>query len=86
MRLFEARGRSAAGPGAVVPVETAAGICRDLDGLPLAIELAAARMSVLSAQEIAARLADGGVHRIGPSPRVGGGGGDKAEEGGVPGE
>jgi predicted ATPase/DNA-binding SARP family transcriptional activator len=58
VRLFEARGRSAAGPGAPVPVETVAGICRELDGLPLAIELAAARMSVLSAEEIAARLAD----------------------------
>jgi predicted ATPase/DNA-binding SARP family transcriptional activator len=58
VRLFEARGRAAAGPGAPVPVETVAGICRELDGLPLAIELAAARMSVLSAEEIAARLAD----------------------------
>jgi len=35
---------------------TIAQICLQLDGIPLAIELAAARMSLLSAQEIAARL------------------------------
>lgn len=35
---------------------TIAGICRRLDGLPLAIELAAARMSALSPAEVADRL------------------------------
>jgi predicted ATPase len=38
--------------------ETAAAICSDLDGLPLAIELAAARARALSLDEIASRLAD----------------------------
>src|SRR5262249_31928125 len=33
-----------------------ASLCRELDGLPLALELAAARTAVLSAEAIAARL------------------------------
>jgi predicted ATPase/DNA-binding SARP family transcriptional activator len=60
VRLFVDRGNSAvAGPGGLdAPVEVVARICRELDGLPLAIELAAARTSVLSAEEIEAHLAD----------------------------
>jgi predicted ATPase/DNA-binding SARP family transcriptional activator len=60
VRLFLARASSAR-PGAGVeaaPVAVAARICRELDGLPLAIELAAARASVLSVQEIQQHLAD----------------------------
>jgi predicted ATPase/DNA-binding SARP family transcriptional activator len=60
VRLFLARAASArAGAGLqAAPVAVMARICRELDGLPLAIELAAARASVLSAEEIAAHLAD----------------------------
>lgn len=58
VRLFLERGRAARAGAAAAPVEIVAGICRELDGLPLAIELAAARTSALSAEEIAARLAD----------------------------
>jgi predicted ATPase/DNA-binding SARP family transcriptional activator len=58
VRLFVARARAVKSYFALT-VENAsavAQICRRLDGLPLAIELAAARMNVLSAQEIAAHL------------------------------
>jgi predicted ATPase/DNA-binding NarL/FixJ family response regulator len=43
------------GPGTI---EAVAQVCRTLDGVPLAIELAAARVRTLSADQIAARLAD----------------------------
>jgi predicted ATPase len=39
-------------------IATVAGICRDLDGIPLALELAAARTRTLSVDEIAAHLDD----------------------------
>ena len=60
VRLFLDRGSAARGgiTAAVAPVAVAGRICRKLDGLPLAIELAAARLSTLSAEEVYAHLAD----------------------------
>ncbi len=60
VRLFLDRGSAARGGVAVgvAPVAVAERICRKLDGLPLAIELAAARLTTLSAVEIEAHLAD----------------------------
>ncbi|HET9052351.1 MAG TPA: LuxR C-terminal-related transcriptional regulator, partial [Candidatus Dormibacteraeota bacterium] len=60
VRLFVERAR-AARPEFRLDEETApavAEICRRLDGLPLAIELAAARLAVLSPAEVLARLDD----------------------------
>jgi predicted ATPase len=60
VRLFADRA-AAARPGFTVgPDNTAAitAVCRALDGLPLAIELAAARVRVLSVEQISARLDD----------------------------
>ena len=60
VRLFLDRGSAARGGAAegVAPTAVAERICRKLDGLPLAIELAAARLGTLSAAEIEARLED----------------------------
>ncbi|MGA2827798.1 MAG: LuxR C-terminal-related transcriptional regulator [Streptosporangiaceae bacterium] len=60
MRLFADRA-AAALPGFTIGPDSAAAVaavCRALDGLPLAIELAAARVRALSVEQIAARLAD----------------------------
>jgi predicted ATPase len=60
VRLFADRA-AAADPGFALDAATApavAELCRRLDGLPLAIELAAARVRVLPVPEITARLGD----------------------------
>ncbi|HNP55702.1 MAG TPA: BTAD domain-containing putative transcriptional regulator [Gordonia sp. (in: high G+C Gram-positive bacteria)] len=56
VELFTVRAR-AVRPDADLPLEKVARLCHDLDGLPLAIELAAARMRTMSIDEISARLA-----------------------------
>ena len=70
--LFTARAQAAEPDFDLTPrnVEAVAEICRRLDGIPLAIELAAARVSHLSPKQIADRLSDvfrlltGGRRRI----------------------
>jgi len=60
VRLFVERA-AAVRPGFCLEEANASGvadICRTLDGVPLAIELAAARIRALSVDQIAARLAD----------------------------
>ncbi|MEK6310068.1 MAG: BTAD domain-containing putative transcriptional regulator [Curtobacterium sp.] len=57
VRLFTERAR-AARPGAVLPVDAVRRICSRLDGSPLAIELAAARIRGMSTDEIERRLDD----------------------------
>jgi len=60
VQLFLDRASAARGgaPAEADLVAVAGRICRRLDGLPLAIELAAARMGTLSATEIEAHLSD----------------------------
>ena len=60
VRLFLERGRALRRDLAATATDmtTVARICRELDGLPLAIELAAARAKALSVDDIADRLDD----------------------------
>ncbi|MCW2931886.1 MAG: gvpC [Actinomycetia bacterium] len=72
MQLFSERARAITPGYTVGPADRAAvaRLCRQLDGLPLAIELAAARAGILGAAEIARRLrSDTGVLRN-PSRRA----------------
>ncbi|MET9990601.1 BTAD domain-containing putative transcriptional regulator [Streptomyces mutabilis] len=60
VRLFVARAEAAVpdfrpGPGETAAIVT---ICRRLDGIPLALEMAAARVRVMSVTDLAARLND----------------------------
>jgi predicted ATPase/DNA-binding SARP family transcriptional activator len=55
--LFTQRAR-AARPGADLPPKAVRTVCERLDGLPLAVELAAARIRTMSVAEIGDRLAD----------------------------
>ena len=59
-RLFEVRARQVAADFRIVQgnASAVAEICRRLDGIPLAIELAAARVRVLAPAQIAAGLSD----------------------------
>lgn len=60
MRLFEERARLAQPDFKLTPENalSVAQICSRLDGIPLAIELAAARVNIFSTEQIAARLDD----------------------------
>jgi predicted ATPase/class 3 adenylate cyclase len=69
-RLLLERAR-AAGPGFELTADNAdslARLCQALGGWPLALELAAARLTLLSARELVARL-DQGIEVIGRGPR-----------------
>ena len=58
MRLFVERARAADGSLEITPAvaQGMATVCRELDGMPLALELAAARLRGLSVRDLVARL------------------------------
>ncbi|MFD7550516.1 BTAD domain-containing putative transcriptional regulator [Streptomyces sp. NPDC059816] len=73
VRLFLARARAGAREFTLDPsnAEPVAQLCRRLDGIPLALELAATRVRALGVEELVARLDDrfrllAGVHRGAP--------------------
>nr|WP_042189319.1 BTAD domain-containing putative transcriptional regulator [Kibdelosporangium sp. MJ126-NF4]CEL18561.1 Signal transduction response regulator / Disease resistance domain-containing protein / Tetratricopeptide repeat-containing protein [Kibdelosporangium sp. MJ126-NF4]CTQ98045.1 Signal transduction response regulator / Disease resistance domain-containing protein / Tetratricopeptide repeat-containing protein [Kibdelosporangium sp. MJ126-NF4] len=66
VELFNHRAK-ASRPTVALDVDAVQRVCRELEGLPLAIELAAARVRVMSVPDIAARLTDRfGLLRGGP--------------------
>jgi non-specific serine/threonine protein kinase len=74
VQLFVERAQAAAPAFRLLPENggAVAEVCRRLDGIPLALELAAARLQVLDVEQILARLADSirlltGGSRAGPS-------------------
>jgi predicted ATPase/DNA-binding SARP family transcriptional activator len=70
VRLFVSRAAAAAPGFALTPAnaDVVASVCRRLDGLPLALELAAARVRTLGLAELAARL-DDRFRVLGSGPR-----------------
>jgi predicted ATPase/DNA-binding SARP family transcriptional activator len=58
VELFLARARAAAAGDLTGQLDTVAAICRELDGLPLAIELAAARTGTIPSEELLLALRD----------------------------
>lgn len=60
VQLFVERARAILPDFGLTPdnATAVAGICRQLDGIPLAIELASARLNILTVEQIAARLDD----------------------------
>ncbi|MGY1810879.1 ATP-binding protein [Blastococcus sp. SYSU D00669] len=70
--LFAERAAAAAGPGSAdVADPRVAELCRRLDGLPLAIELAAAQLTSLGIDELLERLDDRLTLLAGARPRAG---------------
>ncbi|GAB2875248.1 BTAD domain-containing putative transcriptional regulator [Streptomyces mayteni] len=68
VRLFRERVSDSV-PGFAADAAEIAAVCRRLDGLPLAIELAAARVRTLGLREVAARL-DDRFHLLGSGART----------------
>jgi predicted ATPase len=69
MRLFFERARAVGGRGEDAP-DAVAEIVRLVDGLPLAIELAAARTRLLGPRELATRLREGGAEVLREAART----------------